>query len=81
MDLIEFSLLHDGVYEFITYMDQTIVGIPYSDIVDGFQNSYTIPTLRIKEHNESQLSTIEKIESGILIPINPDVIDDYKKIR
>ena len=80
MDFNEFNLLEDSVYEFITYMDEKIVGIPFSDDNNTLRECYVIPPLKMNEFNESTLSIVERLELGQLIPINPDVIDETNKI-
>lgn len=81
MDFNEFSLLEDGEYEFITYMDEKFVGVPYSENATGLENCYVIPLSKMKEFNETKLPIVERVAVGLLIPINPDVIDECKKIR
>ena len=80
MDVNDYMLLPDGVYEFKTYMDETIIGIPYKG-ADSSGGRYIIPVSKIQELNNSIASLEVKIEEGLLIPINPDVIDDVTKIR
>ena len=81
MKLDDFILLSDGIYEFITYMDEIIVGIPYSKNISGVQRCYVIPPSKIKEFNDTNSSFEEKIALGLLIAVNPDVIDVNTKIR
>lgn len=80
MDVNEYMLLPDGVYEFKTYMDETIVGIPYKGS-DSSGRKYIIPVSKIHDLNNSKATLEEKIRDGILIPINTDVIDEYIKKR
>ena len=80
MEFNEFTLLEDGVYEFITYMDEKLVGIPFSDNSKGAEMCFIIPHYRIKEFKESRLTIDEKVENGQLISINPNVVDEHKKL-
>lgn len=81
MTFTEFQFLKDGMYEFITYMDEKIIGIPYHANSPGLENCYIIPPNKMKEFNESSLSIEEKISFGLLIYINPAVIDECNKLK
>lgn len=81
MDRNDYTNLPDGVYEFKTYMDETIIGIPYKGIATVIDEYFYIPPLKISELNNSNDSIEFKISVGILISINPDIIDNHKKIK
>lgn len=81
MDVNEYINLADGVYEFTTYMDEKIVGIPTSDIISGKQQYFIIPISKITEFNTSNIKIEEKLNRKIVELINPDVIDIYMKIQ
>lgn len=75
------SLPLDAMYKFKTYMDETIVGIPYTDNIDGLQKYYIILETKIGDFINSKFLIAEKVRLGLMIPVNPDVIDEYEKIN
>jgi hypothetical protein len=75
------SLTNDAIYKFTTYMDETIEGIPYTENIDGLQNFYVILAPKARDFINSKLLIAEKVRLGIMIPINPDIIDEYEKIN
>lgn len=82
MDFDTFSSLPlDFTFQFVTYLDETITGIPFVDNSNDLRKCYVIPATKAREFINSKLLISEKIQLGILIPINLDVVDDYKKIN
>jgi hypothetical protein len=78
MKLNEFMFLPDGIYEFTTYMDETITGIPYTW---HNNNNQTFVIKNIEKHNNAGLSIEMQIVSGILLAINVDTVDEFKRIK
>lgn len=81
MDSTEFTLLPDGIYEFTTYMDEKIMGIPHVFTIADRIHYFVIPESSLHYYHELECSVEEKISMGLLIPLNIDIIDEHKKIK
>ena len=83
MESNEFMRLggENAIFEFTTYMDEKITVIAYSEVEGNIWKYYVIPFSKLQELNSSRETTEEKIKKGILIPVNPEVIEVHNKIR
>jgi hypothetical protein len=73
------------IYEFITYADEKIIGIPYVDYAQSVstinKRYYIVPGNKIMQLNQGGLTLEQKLNEGVFIPINPDVIDVINIVR
>jgi hypothetical protein len=74
MEKTDFIFLRDGIYEFHTYVGEKIIGIPTSDTDN---QCYIIRPNKIKDYNIHNGSNIEKMKEGIMISIDPEIIEEY----
>ena len=81
MTINEFDFLPEGIYEFITYMDEKVVGVPITIPSDNKMNCYVIPPKKRDEYFTSVASIDQNVNAGLIIPINPEVIDEHTKKR
>ena len=69
----DFHLLPNRRIKFITYTGKIIIGGNYTEHVGSREEFFIITDP--KKGNELTLE--EKIREGILVPIKPEIIDDY----
>jgi hypothetical protein len=72
-----YNLKNDKIYRFDLYTGKTYYG--FIEIINYAENKfYLVPKNKLKEYQNSRLTQEEKLDVGIYIPINIELIDDWE---